>query len=315
MELDSESGKISGIPTTVGIKSFTIKAENSIGSATRKFKISVIGEKPAIITRALPDAVVNMPYELPIEISGSNPIKLKLLGSLPAGLQLKKKDRMIIGTPKKEGTYNFSLVVRKAGEEDKVDYTLVVKKTEEEKKEEPSVTTSTVMTTVIGGAQPVQEENTSGRSDLYTSLYMLSGDEKLEGIVNHTPKTLAYFIIDDWIDRSGASVKVSDVKIFVNDKILDGVTVSDDGTFTISEDIVSGEFNVYASAFTDEHELKTSEVYVSAIESAGNENAENSVSSSGAGCDLIRNEQVGIRNYLILLFFVLGLVLMRFKRQ
>ena len=312
LELDSVSGKISGMPASVGIYKFILKAENSIGSVTRKFKLRVVGEEPAILTRELPDAVVNMPYEIPLELSGSDPLKLKLLGSLPAGLNLNRKERKIEGAPKKEGTYTFSIRLRNTGGEDKVDYTLVVKKTEEEKTEESSVTTSAVMTAVVGEAQPVPEENKSGKADRYTALYMLSGDEKLDGVVTHAAKTPADFIIGDWIDNYGAGVEVSDVKIFVNDEILDGIAVSDDGSFTISEDIVSGEFNVYASALAGERELKTSEVYVSATGSAN----ENSISSSGAGCNnASRNEGLGSRNILILLFLALGLTLMKFRKQ
>ena len=118
--------------------------------------------------------------------------------------------------------------------------------------------------------------------EFYTELFIMSDDERFDGVVTHSAGVSADFVIDEWVDDEGRSVKVSDVKIFVNDEFAEGIVISDDGTFTIPQETVSGEFSVYASAQYGGQELRTSEIYVSAAEAE--QTADNSTGSSGAGC-------------------------------
>ena len=96
------------------------------------------------------------------------------------------------------------------------------------------------------------EQADADDEEFYTELFIMSDDEKFDGVVTHSAGVSADFVIDEWVDDKGRSVKVSDVKIFVNDEFAEGIVISDDGTFTIPQETVSGEFSVYASARTHE---------------------------------------------------------------
>ena len=280
-EINRESGRISGIPMKAGKIRFKIKAENEIGETTKKLKLKVIAEKPTIQTQTLPNAVLHVPYEVYIEYTGTAPLKLKKVGKLPAGLKLNKKDKKIEGTPTKAGTYNFSLKLKNKAGTDIVQYTLVVKGKEEEKTE--NATTSSVRAAVIPEVDELLENGTIDDSLMYTALYMLSDDEKIEGSIMKKAGA-TNFIIDEWIDEQGRNVEVSDVKIFVNDELIEGVIVSDDGTFTLSKDVMSDDTTVYASAQTQYGEIKTSEVNI--IAAAETDDNQNNLGNSGAGCEI-----------------------------
>ena len=281
-DIDEETGKISGIPMEVKKYKFKVKAENELGSTTKKLKLKVLGEKPVIQTHALPDGVLNASYDVELEFSGTAPIKWKKVGKLPSGLKLNKKEGRIEGTPKKAGTYEFSIKAKNKAGYDVVPYKIVIHETEPTKEEENNNTTETSAALNTVGATPYNEADSKGFNAAYTELFMLSDDEKLEGSILKEDNKPMNFVIDEWVDEYGRKVEVSDVKIFVNDELVEGVEISDEGIFTLSEDIISGEVTVYASAIANNNEIKTSEVNVV---TAGNEENQNSESSSG-GCSL-----------------------------
>lgn len=281
-DIDEETGKISGIPMEVKKYKFKVKAENELGSTTKKLKLKVLGEKPVIQTHALPDGVLNASYDVELEFSGTAPIKWKKVGKLPSGLKLNKKEGRIEGTPKKAGTYEFSIKAKNKAGYDVVSYQLVIHETEPTKEEENNNVTETSAALNTVGATPYYKADSKGFNAAYTELFMLSDDEKLEGSILKEDNKPMNFVIDEWVDEYGRKVEVSDIKIFVNDELVEGVEISDEGIFTLSEDIISSEVTVYASAIANNNEIKTSEVNVI---TAGNEENQNSESSSG-GCSL-----------------------------
>lgn len=200
-------------------------------------------------------------------------------------MKLNKKDAKIEGTPTKAGTYNFSLKVKNKVGYDTVSYTLVIKETEDEKAvAENTEATNNAMSAPNVGSSLNDERTDSDDENVYTELFIMSDDERFDGVVTHSAGVPADFVIDEWLDRNGQSVKVSDVKIFINDELAENIVVSDDGTFTIPKETVSGEFGVYALAQYGTQELKTSEIYVSTAEAE--QTTDNSAGSSGAGCSV-----------------------------
>ena len=268
--LDEDSGKLSGIPTAIGKYSFKVKAENAKGSKTKKLKVKVITEKPTIETSTLPNGVLKAPYEVKLEVSGTEPIKWSKSGKMPSGLKLNKKEGKIVGTPKKAGSYTFTLKAKNKAGYDSVTYTIVIKEQEDEKAEAETSSASVAST--------MASLSYDDDSDVYTKLFLLNNDEKFEGAVNYSAGVPANFVIDKWVDTKGNHVEVSDVKIFVDDEFAEGIVVSDDGTFTLPKETVSSDFNVYATAKYGEQELNTSEIYISTAE---NETGQNNSSSSG----------------------------------
>ena len=100
------------------------------------------------------------------------------------------------------------------------------------------------------------------------------------------------FEIGDWVDEFGREINVSDVKILLNDEELENLEISDEGTFTLSSDLVKGEFTIQAQAQSNGREFKTNEINIMAsseaedveVENSDNDSQTSSGSSSG-GCN------------------------------
>ena len=112
---------------------------------------------------------------------------------------------------------------------------------------------------------------------------MLSGDEKLTGAIAIDSNSPATFEIAQWVDAFGRNVEVSDVEILLNDEALDEIEISDENTFTLSQDMLQEEFTLQAAAKSGEDALKTSELFITANDQAQDQ-AHDSGNSSG-GCN------------------------------
>lgn len=284
-EIDSQAGTITGIPTEVGKLRFKVKAENEIGYTIKTLKLKVVGERPSIETQGLPDGFVGVSYDVQLEASGTDPLRWKKSGSLPSGLKLNTKEGRIYGTPKRAGVYDFTLRVKnKAGTTERSDFRITI--LAEEPTKEDEATTEQNNNTTSSSAPTVETtqdntRNSGGAWPEYTDLFMLSDDKKLSGAVTRTSEGALKFAVDQWVDESGNAVKVSDVKIFLNDNELEGVEISDEGVFTLSEDLLatlSKDFTIYALANAGGLEIKTNEVNVTS--SAYDEEH----GTSGGGC-------------------------------
>ena len=296
-DLDPETGKITGIPIKAGKYRFKVKAENELGSVTKKLTIKVLEQKPVIQTQDeeassaekwnLPDGVLKVPYSVQLEATGTGTIKWSKIGNLPNGLSLNKSKGIISGTPKKAGTFEFSIKAKNKAGSNTVKYVLTILDAEDEKDAESEVESDIEVAedfTEISQNSMLTDEvkiNNTGSGSVFTELFVLKNDEKFNGVVNCAAGEAVNFVIGEWVDSEGRKVKVSDIKIFVNDTLADKIEISDDGTFTIPQDLVSGDFNVYATAQYGGQELNTSEIFVSTAE---NENSSEKSGSSGAGC-------------------------------
>lgn len=109
----SASGVITGTPGLDGTFAFTVSASNRAGSDSKIIRLLVKGESPIIQTYPdLPEADLNVPYEISLEAEGSDPLTWALTGGeLPDGLTLGASGT-ISGTPSSKGVYEFSLEAR-----------------------------------------------------------------------------------------------------------------------------------------------------------------------------------------------------------
>jgi hypothetical protein len=119
LKIDSASGTVSGVPTTIGISSFTIALVDSAAvSATRSCTLSISGGGTLAIATApaLVPAVLGSAYSVDLAASGgAAPYVWKLsTGALPPGIALEPAGR-IEGTPTAAGSFQFSLQATDAG--------------------------------------------------------------------------------------------------------------------------------------------------------------------------------------------------------
>ena len=304
MTLDEETGRISGIPMEVGKYKFKIKAENEIGSVTKTFKVKVVKAAPTIVTSSLPDGYTGVDYEARLEAFGTEPIKWSKIGKLPSGLKLDKKEGIIYGTPKKSYD-SFDITVKaknKAGTETatlkirilKTDDFIEDGKDNEEigDDDESDNNTETESEDVPATVSDAPEVPIAGHASgaVFTKLYLLSGDERLEGSVSVEAGTPLTFEIGQWQDESGRNIDVSDMTVYVNDEAV-SADVSEEGVFTLPSETVNGEIIVYASARSGGREFRTLEIdaiagtqdgVISASEAGSSGNSD---SSSTSGCN------------------------------
>ena len=104
----SESGLISGTPTTPGVFEFTIKASNVAGSNTKTLSITI--DVPLIITTTtLQNGVVDTAYSTQLTATGATAVTWSLeSGSLPTGLTISTSG-LISGTPTVANTFKFTV--------------------------------------------------------------------------------------------------------------------------------------------------------------------------------------------------------------
>lgn len=113
LTLNSNTGVISGTPTTIGTQDFTVEvsdAANPAQVADQALSISVGGPPLAIVTTNLPTATLNVQYAYSLQASGGTPpYTWEVVDSLPANLVL--NGNSIEGTPDSEGSFNFTVRV------------------------------------------------------------------------------------------------------------------------------------------------------------------------------------------------------------
>ncbi|HET8548620.1 MAG TPA: putative Ig domain-containing protein [Bryobacteraceae bacterium] len=112
LQLDPDTGAISGTPSAVGTWTFTVTAlhrETGI-SASADYSIR-IGAGCQITTSAPPNGTVGEPYTHTLEVAGCrSPLTWSVsTGALPAGLTLNRQTGTISGTPTAMGRFVFAL--------------------------------------------------------------------------------------------------------------------------------------------------------------------------------------------------------------
>jgi hypothetical protein len=117
LSLDSGTGVISGIPTTSGDSTFTVKvSDNStpVKRHTKHYTITITGSGTLIITTMnVADGVEETAYNATVvALGGTPPYTWSVAsGKLPAGLTIDTASGVISGTPTKKGNFNFTVQV------------------------------------------------------------------------------------------------------------------------------------------------------------------------------------------------------------
>lgn len=107
----SDSGEISGTPTTAGTFSFTAKVTDGTLTDLKSYELDVYdNDSLEITTDLVPDGVVGITYSATLESTGSHDSDSWSIssGSLPDGISLSNAGE-ISGTPTEAGTFNFTI--------------------------------------------------------------------------------------------------------------------------------------------------------------------------------------------------------------
>ncbi|MFA5401208.1 MAG: right-handed parallel beta-helix repeat-containing protein [Dehalococcoidia bacterium] len=117
LNLNANTGEISGTPTVGGDFGFTAQAADSSRTATQPLSIKVWTSGLNIVTTTLPDGNFCVDYLQQLEATGGDGTYAwtRNSGILPGGLNL-DADGLISGAPSMAGTYNFTVQVESAGQ-------------------------------------------------------------------------------------------------------------------------------------------------------------------------------------------------------
>lgn len=107
--LNSTTGLVSGLTTSSGAYSFTIKAENAIGSITQSFS-GTVQTPPSWSDETLGIITQGVSYSDGVSATGTATITYSVYsGSLPTGLSLNSSTGAITGTTGATGSYSFTI--------------------------------------------------------------------------------------------------------------------------------------------------------------------------------------------------------------
>lgn len=107
--LNSTTGVVSGLSTASGPYSFTIKAENEIGSVTQSFS-GTVQTPPSWSDQTLGIITQGVSYSDGVSAAGTATIVYSVYsGSLPTGLSLNTSTGAITGTTGSTGSYSFTI--------------------------------------------------------------------------------------------------------------------------------------------------------------------------------------------------------------
>ena len=117
LSIDPNTGEIGGLPTTAGTFPFTVQVMDDLGdTATAALSIVIASAPPlTITTTALPDGVMDVPYQVKLHATGGQPpLAWSIVsgsGNLPSGLTLDTTTGEISGTPAAAVTESFTVQV------------------------------------------------------------------------------------------------------------------------------------------------------------------------------------------------------------
>ncbi|MDR1321956.1 MAG: cell wall-binding repeat-containing protein [Gracilibacteraceae bacterium] len=127
--LNTTTGEIYGTPTTAGMATFTVKAENSAGNNTKQLSIVIdpAPTAPSIITTTLLGGKVGESYSATLTADGDAPITWSVeIGSLPGGLLLNTTTGVIYGTPMTAETATFTVKAENSAGDDSKELSIVI---------------------------------------------------------------------------------------------------------------------------------------------------------------------------------------------
>jgi hypothetical protein len=222
----SSAGAITGVPTTAGTSTFTVKVTDALSAtATRQFTIVIAAGLTITTPATLPTATVGVPYsEMLQAIGGAAPYTwIVTTGSLPTGLAL-SSGGSITGLPTATVTASFTVqVTDSVGVHAQEQMSLTVAPA-------LSITTSTLPGGAVGGAYSQTLAATGGTPPYSWSIVSgaLPGGLSLskEGVISGTPSATGAFSFTIEVTDSASATATKKLSITV----ATGLTITTAGT-------------------------------------------------------------------------------------
>lgn len=180
LALDATTGTLSGTPLELKKGAILVRVTDATSfPCTRSVPISITTDPLEIIHEAAPEARAGADFKWEFQVKGGlspRPLKLSPESKLPLGLYLSFNgtSARIQGKPRREGSFNFTLVAEDAGSEPvKKDLILVVQPKTPEIPENPlpvDITTKTLPPATIGTAYSQVIETSGGIPPLKLAL-------------------------------------------------------------------------------------------------------------------------------------------------
>jgi hypothetical protein len=110
LTLDGTGGVISGTPTVAGVFPLHLTVTDAVGSSgTADFDLTV-ARKLALVDKRLPSARVRKHYRArTVAVGGIGPVRWKLHGRLPPGVELGTETGVLSGVPRGAGVFRVSV--------------------------------------------------------------------------------------------------------------------------------------------------------------------------------------------------------------
>jgi hypothetical protein len=114
--LDASKGTITGTPQTAGSFAFALAATDGDGRVASASAALIVAPKLAIRALRLPSAKLANTYRLKLATAGGvQPLNWRVVrGKLPLGIRLSQRAGTIAGTPRRAGSFSFTLEARDA---------------------------------------------------------------------------------------------------------------------------------------------------------------------------------------------------------
>ncbi|MBQ7168695.1 MAG: putative Ig domain-containing protein [Synergistaceae bacterium] len=261
MSVSGSNVYFKGTPKTAGSYSFTLRITDKNGATATKALSITVKKKALTFTYSFASGTKGKYYSDWVKVSGgTTPITVSVSsGKLPRGTSLSVSGERIYvkGVPTATGTYSFTLAVKsKDGATGSKQYSISVIK---------SLTTrSASSTSMMGTSLSVHDIGTSGQasSTLTIPLSVSSSDvvESYEGRDSDIVKVRAgksvTFMLGYWDDT------VKAFSVYVDGRIAEGISISDEGTFSLPPALVRGDFRVCVKSQSESETLRSEELYI-----------------------------------------------------
>ena len=276
LKINSSNGKITGKPTKAGTFNFTVKVADKNGVASSKAYTVTITQ--TTLSGTIPaNGVRKVSYTATQKATGgTSPYTWSISkGTLPNGLKINTSNGKITGKPTKAGTFSFTVKVadKNGVASSKAFKVQIIDSTQqkaETSKQNPISQNNTDMIETLNTpitnetikTQTIMDNDNVNGVIVPATLNVASHDivEAYEGKDSDLVKVNANkdltFVMGEW------GVEVSYLTVYVDDKAMNDLTVSD-GRFSLPAEMVNGDFKVCVKAKINEGlEIETEEIFV-----------------------------------------------------
>ncbi len=269
LTINSSTGAISGIPVNDFSGKFNASVSNLAGTYTKAVRITVKSKKPSITTKTLPQGTENQSYNVQLTATGSPRITWSYTGTLPKGLTLNSSG-LIEGIPKEYGKFTIYAIASNSAGKAKRKLVLTIEENYDLFSDDDWFNDDWFnddwwwwwfygKPASVSSVPENVNSNGGNTSIRITELHVVSDDvlkqgtDRDEDIVEVRAGMPVRFIAGD---------SAYDMKVYVDDELIEDITVSENGEFTVPADIVHNGFKVQVKA----KGFESHELYVNAIE-------------------------------------------------